>query len=67
MSGGARALERARLTLEMYLEELEGIKEAGVTRREVVDALRGRFTVTEEIADHTAERMTFKLPRELVA
>ena len=35
--------------------------------REVVDALRGRFTVTEEIADHTAERMTFKLPRELVA
>jgi len=35
--------------------------------REVVEALRGRFAVTEEIADHTAERMTFKLPRELVA
>jgi 4-hydroxy-3-methylbut-2-enyl diphosphate reductase len=35
--------------------------------REVVDALRGRFEVTEEVADHTAERMTFKLPRELVA
>jgi 4-hydroxy-3-methylbut-2-enyl diphosphate reductase len=35
--------------------------------REVVDALRERFEVTEEIADHTPERMIFKLPRELVA
>ena len=35
--------------------------------REVVDALRGRFDVTEEIADHTPERITFKLPRELAA
>ena len=35
--------------------------------REVVDALRQRFDVTEQIADHTPERMTFKLPRELVA
>jgi 4-hydroxy-3-methylbut-2-en-1-yl diphosphate reductase len=35
--------------------------------REVIDALRARFDVTEEIADHTPERMTFKLPRELVA
>lgn len=35
--------------------------------REVLDALRERFEVTEEIADHTPERMTFKLPRELVA
>jgi 4-hydroxy-3-methylbut-2-enyl diphosphate reductase len=35
--------------------------------REVLDALRKRFEVTEEIADHTPERMTFKLPRELVA
>jgi 4-hydroxy-3-methylbut-2-enyl diphosphate reductase len=35
--------------------------------REVVDALNERFEVTEEIADHTPERMTFKLPRELVA
>ncbi len=34
--------------------------------REVVDALRERFDVSEEIADHTPERMTFKLPRELV-
>jgi 4-hydroxy-3-methylbut-2-en-1-yl diphosphate reductase len=35
--------------------------------REVLDALRERFETTEEIADHTPERMTFKLPRELVA
>ena len=35
--------------------------------REVLDALAERFDVTEEIADHTPERMTFKLPRELVA
>ena len=35
--------------------------------REVVDALRGRFDVVEEQADHTPERMVFKLPRELVA
>jgi 4-hydroxy-3-methylbut-2-enyl diphosphate reductase len=34
--------------------------------REVVDALRSRFDVTEEIADHSPERMTFKLPRELL-
>ncbi len=35
--------------------------------REVLDALRERFEITEEIADHTPERMIFKLPRELVA
>ena len=35
--------------------------------REVLDALRQRFDLTEEIADHTPERMVFKLPRELVA
>jgi 4-hydroxy-3-methylbut-2-en-1-yl diphosphate reductase len=35
--------------------------------REVVDALSERFEVTEEQADHTPERMVFKLPRELVA
>jgi 4-hydroxy-3-methylbut-2-enyl diphosphate reductase len=35
--------------------------------REVVDALGSRFEVSEEFADHTPERMTFKLPRELVA
>jgi len=35
--------------------------------REVVDVLGERFHVTEEVADHTPERMIFKLPRELVA
>ncbi|WP_458389012.1 4-hydroxy-3-methylbut-2-enyl diphosphate reductase [Sphingomonas sp. F9_3S_D5_B_2] len=35
--------------------------------REVLEALRQRFEVTEEVADHTPERMVFKLPRELVA
>jgi 4-hydroxy-3-methylbut-2-enyl diphosphate reductase len=35
--------------------------------REVVDALSERFEVTEEEADHSPERMIFKLPRELVA
>ena len=35
--------------------------------REVVDALAARFEITEEQADHTPERMVFKLPRELVA
>jgi 4-hydroxy-3-methylbut-2-enyl diphosphate reductase len=35
--------------------------------REVIDALRARFDVTEEEADHSPERLSFKLPRELVA
>ena len=35
--------------------------------REVVDALTHRFDVTEVQADHSPERMIFKLPRELVA
>ncbi len=35
--------------------------------REVVDALRRCFDVHEEEADHSPERMTFKLPRELVS
>jgi 4-hydroxy-3-methylbut-2-enyl diphosphate reductase len=35
--------------------------------REVVDALRDRFDVREEEADHSPERMIFKLPRELTA
>ena len=34
---------------------------------EVLDALAERFDVTQEIADHSPERMIFKLPRELVA
>jgi 4-hydroxy-3-methylbut-2-enyl diphosphate reductase len=35
--------------------------------REVIDALSERFDVSEQEADHTPERMIFKLPRELVA
>ena len=35
--------------------------------REVIDALRARFEVTEDEADHTPEQLRFKLPRELVA
>jgi len=35
--------------------------------REVVESLASRFEVTEVQADHSPERMTFKLPRELVA
>jgi len=35
--------------------------------REVVDALRTRFDVSEEEADHSPERMIFKLPSELVS
>ena len=35
--------------------------------REVLDALRARFDVREESADHTPERMVFKLPRELLS
>jgi 4-hydroxy-3-methylbut-2-enyl diphosphate reductase len=35
--------------------------------REVMDAISTRFEVTEEQADHSPERMIFKLPRELVA
>jgi len=33
--------------------------------REVVDVLKQRFEVTEEEAEHSPERMIFKLPREL--
>jgi len=35
--------------------------------RETIDALATRFTIQEEEADHDPERITFKLPRELVA
>ncbi|WP_246167264.1 4-hydroxy-3-methylbut-2-enyl diphosphate reductase [Sphingomonas piscis] len=35
--------------------------------REVIEALDARFEVIEQVADHEPERMTFKLPRELVA
>jgi 4-hydroxy-3-methylbut-2-enyl diphosphate reductase len=69
----ARLIERAEDIDWAWLGEprtvgiTAGASAPEVLVREVVEALRGRFNVTEEIADHTPERMTFKLPRELVA
>ena len=69
----ARLIERASqidwdwLGQPQTLGVTAGASAPEVLVREVVDALRGRFDVTEEIADHTPERMVFKLPRELVA
>ncbi len=69
----ARLIERASqidwdwLGQPQTLGVTAGASAPEVLVREVVDALRERFEVTEEIADHTPERMVFKLPRELVA
>ena len=69
----ARLIERAR---DIDWDWLGGPAAVGVTAgasapetlvREVVEALAERFDVTEEQADHSPERMIFKLPRELVA
>ena len=69
----ARLIERAK---DIDWEWLGEPKTVGITAgasapevlvREVVDALRTRFEVSEEEAGHTPERMVFKLPRELVA
>ncbi|MBW0007412.1 MAG: 4-hydroxy-3-methylbut-2-enyl diphosphate reductase [Sphingomonas sp.] len=69
----ARLIERAT---DIDWEWLGEPKTVGITAgasapevlvREVVDALRSRFQVAEEIADHTPERMIFKLPRELIS
>jgi 4-hydroxy-3-methylbut-2-enyl diphosphate reductase len=69
----ARLIERAAdidwewLGQPRTLGVTAGASAPEVLVREVVDALRERFDVTEEQADHTPERMIFKLPRELVA
>ena len=69
----ARLIERARDIDWDWLGEprtigiTAGASAPEVLVQEVVEALRARFDVTEEIADHSPERMTFKLPRELVA
>jgi len=69
----ARLIERAAdldwdwLGTPTTLGLTAGASAPEVLVREVVDALAERFEVTEEIADHTPERMIFKLPRELVA
>ena len=48
-------------------EVLSAVSAPELLVREVLDALRTRFDVTEEEADHSPERLSFKLPRELVA
>jgi 4-hydroxy-3-methylbut-2-enyl diphosphate reductase len=69
----ARLIERAK---DIDWDWLGEPKTVGITAgasapevlvREVVDALRARFDVSEEEAGHIPERMIFKLPRELVA
>ena len=68
----ARLIERASLIDWDWLGQpatvgvTAGASAPELLVREVLDALAGRFEVTEEIADHTPERMVFKLPRELV-
>jgi 4-hydroxy-3-methylbut-2-enyl diphosphate reductase len=73
MNVPARLIERAS---DIDWDWLGQPKTLGVTAgasapetlvREVIDALRERFDVAEEEADHDPERMVFKLPRELVA
>jgi len=69
----ARLIERASdidwtwLGQPATLGVTAGASAPEVLVREVLEALRQRFDVTEEVADHSPERMTFKLPRELVA
>jgi len=73
MGAPARLIERARdidwdwLGRPATIGITAGASAPELLVREVVDALRGRFEVTEEQADHSPERMVFKLPRELVA
>lgn len=73
MGAPARLIERAS---EIDWEWLGEPRTVGITAgasapellvREVVDSLRERFSVTEEEADHSPERMIFKLPRELTS
>jgi len=73
MGVSARLIERAADIDWDWLGEprtiglTAGASAPEVLVREVVDALAERFDVNEEIADHSPERMIFKLPRELVA
>jgi 4-hydroxy-3-methylbut-2-enyl diphosphate reductase len=73
MNVPARLIERAADIDWEWLGEprtlglTAGASAPEVLVREVVDALRARFDVHEEFADHTPERITFKLPRELLS
>lgn len=73
MSVPARLIERASDIDWNWVGEPKtlgltaGASAPEVLVREVIEALRERFEVIEEEADHTPERMVFKLPRELVA
>jgi 4-hydroxy-3-methylbut-2-en-1-yl diphosphate reductase len=73
MGAPARLIERAANIDWKWLGEprtvgiTAGASAPELLIRELVDALRERFDVSEEVADHTPERMVFKLPRELVA
>jgi 4-hydroxy-3-methylbut-2-enyl diphosphate reductase len=73
MGAPARLIERASNIDWEWLGEpatlgvTAGASAPELLVREVVDALRERFEVTEEETDHSPERMVFKLPRELVA
>ena len=64
---GAQDIDWTWLGQPATLGITAGASAPEVLVREVLEALRERFEVTEEIADHSPERMTFKLPRELVA
>ena len=69
----ARLIERAAdidwewLGAPLTVGLTAGASAPEVLVREVVDALAEQFDVTEEIADHSPERMIFKLPRELTS
>jgi 4-hydroxy-3-methylbut-2-enyl diphosphate reductase len=73
MSVPARLIERASdidwawLGTPKTIGITAGASAPEVLVREVIDALSSRFDVHEEVADHSPERMIFKLPRELVS
>ena len=73
MGVSSRLIERATdidwdwLGQPSVLGVTAGASAPEVLVREVIDALRERFEVSEQVADHSPERMIFKLPRELVA
>jgi 4-hydroxy-3-methylbut-2-enyl diphosphate reductase len=73
MGVSARLIERAADIDWEWLGQPEtvgltaGASAPEVLVTEVLDALGERFDLTQEIADHSPERMIFKLPRELVA